>query len=106
MDSGIRDFVAPRNDTLAVITEGLGDLARAEALLRQVVELTRQTEGEKNPHFARRLTNLGVVEHKLGNLAQARALLEQATQITRAVIRLPSGSRRPSTPTSSSTRST
>jgi tetratricopeptide (TPR) repeat protein len=63
-----------------------GDLAGAEALLRQSLELNRRTRGEYHANTGTSMHDLGIVAASKGDYAAAESLLRQALVINRRAL--------------------
>jgi CHAT domain-containing protein/tetratricopeptide (TPR) repeat protein len=74
------DYAISLNN-LALVYSGMGELARAEPLYRQALEITKQALGEKHPDCATKLSNLAEVYRKMGEQARAEPLYQQALEI-------------------------
>lgn len=69
-------------DALAIALVARPDLERAEALLREAVEITRAEVGEEDPRYSARLEGLGKVLSQAGRHREARDLLRRGIEHT------------------------
>jgi serine/threonine-protein kinase len=71
-------------NNLAVHFAGVGEHARAEPLLREVVEVERELYGPTHPHLAVDFNNLASAIHYQGRHAEAEPYYRQAVEVGRA----------------------
>ncbi|HEV3415785.1 MAG TPA: CHAT domain-containing tetratricopeptide repeat protein, partial [Pirellulales bacterium] len=63
--------------------ESMGDYVKAEPIMRKVLQLTKDTFGEKHPRYATDLGSLGMLYESMGDHAKAEPLLLQSLEITK-----------------------
>lgn len=80
-----RTFKAATTD-LGHAFHALGDLKRAEQLLKQSIEIGKLTIGEKDPNFAVNLINLAAIYRDMGEFDKSEPLYKRAMEIDRATI--------------------
>jgi hypothetical protein len=73
-----------------------GDLAAAELLLREALQGSRETLGDRHPHTLGCINNLGMLRKAKGDLAAAEPLYREALDVQRETL----GSRHPNTTSS------
>ena len=73
---------APRHATsighLGTLLQEKGDLAAAESLLREALQLSRETQGDRHPDTLTSMDNLGMLLQAKGDLAAAELLVREA----------------------------
>jgi hypothetical protein len=79
------DFAASLNQ-LALLLLMQGDAGEAEPLLREALEVRRETLGEGHPDVATNLSSLGGLLWARGDIDEAEPMLRQAVEIRRAVL--------------------
>ena len=66
--------------------EDKGDLAIAEPLCREALEVSRETLGNRHPDTLISINNLGVLLHTKGDLAAAEPLYREALEVQREAL--------------------
>jgi hypothetical protein len=64
----------------------MGNDARAEALYRQALVITKEAKGESHPHYAASLNNLAALCYSMGDYARAELLVRQALEIKKKTL--------------------
>jgi serine/threonine-protein kinase len=72
-------------DSLATAEDGVGDLAKTEARLREVLALKRRIYTAPHDAIAKTLRDLGVVEERAEKYAEAESLMDEALAMQRKV---------------------
>ena len=57
-----------------------GDYARAEPLLRRILEIRKRAQGESHPSYASLLKSLAILYNKMGDYARAEPLYRQSVE--------------------------
>jgi hypothetical protein len=70
-------------NNLGMLYHVMGDDARAEPLLRQVVEIRRRTLGEEHPRYLHSLQDMAEFYRSRNDLVQAEAWQQQADALER-----------------------
>ena len=63
---------------------GIGNIAAAQPLYEQALEIRRSILGEEHPDFAQSLHNLALLHQGSGNSTEAEPLLRQALEVQRS----------------------
>jgi Flp pilus assembly protein TadD len=79
--------------TLAFELEAQGKYDEAEPLLREALEVSRETLGNRHPDTLTSISNLGALLYAKGNLAAAEPLIREALEVQRETV----GDRHPDT---------
>ena len=77
----------------ALKLQAQGEFDQAEPLLRKVLEVSRQIQGDKDPRTLTAVGNLALLLMQQGKLDQAEPLLRNALHLSRQIL----GSRHPTT---------
>uniref|UniRef100_A0A0G4F4S4 Uncharacterized protein n=1 Tax=Chromera velia CCMP2878 TaxID=1169474 RepID=A0A0G4F4S4_9ALVE len=80
-------------NNLGLLLQDQGDLQGAEKLLREALEVRRQTLGDRHPHTLISINHLGMLLNDQGDLQGAEKLLREALEVRRQTL----GDRHPHT---------
>ena len=69
-----------------MLLKAKGDLAAAEPLLREALEVQRETLGNRHPDALISISNLGMLLQAKGDLTAAESLLREAVEGQRATL--------------------
>ena len=69
-----------------MLLKAKGDLAAAEPLLREVLEVRREILGNRHSDTLRSINNLGVLLYAKGDLAAAEPLYREALEVQREAL--------------------